>query len=62
MLPINGDGSRRWHSTVGLDEFVQQVACLVEILGMTRTIKLSLFDSDTIKRAMGWGSYIEQVS
>lgn len=52
----------QWHPTVALDDFVRQVACFVEIVDMTRTAKLSLFDCQTIKRAMGWGSYIEEVS
>lgn len=59
---VAGDGTAKWHATVALDEFVQQVACLVEIVDMTKTTKLGLFDADTIKRAMGWGSYIEEVS
>lgn len=51
-----------WHPSVVLDDFINQVACLEEIVEMTRTPKLGLFDADTIGRAMGWGSYIEEAS
>lgn len=59
---IGGEGAVEWHPSVVLDEFVNQVACLEEIVDMTKTPKLGLFDADTITRAMGWGSYIEEAS
>ncbi|CAM9303136.1 unnamed protein product [Choristocarpus tenellus] len=41
--------------------FTSQVVSLVEIVDMTLTPKLRQFDKATIDRAMGWGTYIEQV-
>ena len=51
----------QWHPSVLLNDFVQQVYGLQQIVDMTKTPKLGSFDDDTIKRAMGWGSYIEEV-
>lgn len=51
----------QWHPSVLLNDFVQQVYSLQQIVDMTKTPKLGAFDDDTIKRAMGWGSYIEEV-
>lgn len=53
---------RQWHPSVALDDFVVAIKVnFVEIVGMTKTPKLVLFDVDTVKRAVGWGAYIEEV-
>lgn len=57
-----GPEQQQWHPSVALGDFVHQVSSLQQIVDMTKTSKLGSFDNDTIKRVMGWGLYIEEVS
>ncbi|CAM9104471.1 unnamed protein product [Discosporangium mesarthrocarpum] len=50
-----------WHPAVTIEQFTSHVVSHVEIVDMTLSPKLCLFDKSTIKRAMGWGAYVEQV-
>ncbi|CAM9099714.1 unnamed protein product [Ascophyllum nodosum] len=50
-----------WHPSVLLDDFLNQIGSLQQLVDMTRTPKLGSFDRDTVRRAMGWGLYVEQV-
>lgn len=52
---------RQWHTSVVLDDFVNQVDEFVRIVFLTVTSQLSEFTEDTMRIATGWGSYIEQV-
>lgn len=53
---------RQWHPSVALDHFVVSIKVdFVDIVSMTKTPKLVLFDINTVKRAVGWGAFIEEV-
>lgn len=53
---------RQWHTSVMLDDFVNQVDAFVRTVFLTVTSKLSEFTEDTMRTAIKWGSYIEEVT